>query len=1401
MSISGLNQQYIPNTLDGLSIVDADQIYIDGQLVNLSDYVPYQSATKTVDLNSQIIKTSHTATTSNELVNKGLLDTTINGLVVSIAGSFLDKVTTTPQTVIGNVSYTAQLSSDNFIVPETKEADLAGVVQVSGNYRRLENDAGVTANYRFGSITSSLGVYQATTTGNFASLGLATVTVGKRYKLNINVLGDIASYTSSIQLYASIDGQNPTQSLGPSAGFTPSSTIFQLLTGTFVPAYQYLILLCINASPTGVGLTVKWFGLEMYETGVELEKVTLPLLTASKVPILNSNKQLVASGTDASKLDYLDNVSSDIQTQLNSKLNLSGSNANQNIVIGSYKVQSTATPTIADDLTRKGYVDGAIAAAGAAYVLKAGDTMTGTLAMGANKITTTYTPVNADDLTRKGYVDTQLALKANLAGPQTFSGTHTFSNVAPINLSALTGNRLLGLGVGKDIDTVNVTLLEAFQLSGVTGNIQNQLNAKASLIGPQTFTGTHTFDSATPINLSFLTGQRALIIGPSKNVEVSVTTSAELAHLSGTTSSVQNQLDGKVNDTGDVMTGTLGISGTNVIEFGSGIVGKDSNAGKIGYQTFTTGCLDVVGAGTSSTDRRVRIWDKLGVGTNPADTTLQVAGTGSFTGSVGIGTTTPRAILDVSGDIITSWSNSRIGTQFDTTSSGYYLGMITNVSTRELYLDAQSSDVGGSGAIILRTGSGPAERVRIDKDGQMANAVTGNTLYNLKFVNTASHIDNNAGEVFLFTGFQGHLAIGRNETRNSTTANLCLGVASTEEAQIISTKTDNSGYMPMSFASSQYTFTSGNIGVKRTTAPYSGINFTNDGTGISWGTGSTSYSRIFDDAQLRIITDDNMYFYTGGSAIAPFTYGNLAMYIDNQSAPRIGVGTDAPAYRLDVNGTGRIRNELYVGTEGNASSTIYLGGQVGDAQYEHAVIESRTYTAGTENTELLLFKGNDVIGPSGPDRIRLRANEICLDTYDGATNNRTAESIRMTVKQDGNVGINIRDPLSQLDINRTPARTGTHGSGLGLYVTNGGNTIAEFRDPNGSQGIGIGYNRIYATGSNADQDIQLYARGSGQLRHEARTHEWWANGSGLAFSTMKLLSDGMLEMANAITITGNTTTANSQQFSLRTNGPTFIADNVWGYGTGGNGVLQVGAINSSQYGGRAQDSISCRAWNDGNWIITFSNSAGSIRGQIAGVNSSSVAYNTSSDKRLKDCIHPIEGALDIVQKLEPVHFRWKNDDEYDFGFIAQDVYKVLPHMRPNLTNYIKECSCKRQDICNGVICGHCQTLNDEPVDEEGKPRYYSLDYGRFTPYLVGAVQEIVKQSTLQSEIVQELHSVVTLQQQSRLTEEASLRKHIQVLEERNKVLEAWARDSEAKTRKMEERMEKMASLLAQLISK
>ena len=77
------------------------------------------------------------------------------------------------------------------------------------------------------------------------------------------------------------------------------------------------------------------------------------------------------------------------------------------------------------------------------------------------------------------------------------------------------------------------------------------------------------------------------------------------------------------------------LSGTNTFEWGTGVSGKEQNAGKIGYSTWSTGtndALDMVGAGTTTTNRSVRIWDKLGIGTSSPKALLHVRQDGTAAG-------------------------------------------------------------------------------------------------------------------------------------------------------------------------------------------------------------------------------------------------------------------------------------------------------------------------------------------------------------------------------------------------------------------------------------------------------------------------------------------------------------------------------------------------------------------------------------------------------------------------------------------------------------------------------------------------------------------------------------------------------------------------------------------------
>ena len=101
----------------------------------------------------------------------------------------------------------------------------------------------------------------------------------------------------------------------------------------------------------------------------------------------------------------------------------------------------------------------------------------------------------------------------------------------------------------------------------------------------------------------------------------------------------QIDVNGDINFTGNLRKSgviqTLGgggggssLSGSNTFEWGTGVSGKETNAGKIGYSTFSGAgynyALDIVGAGTSTSNRNVRIYDNIGIGTSSPEAYLHV---------------------------------------------------------------------------------------------------------------------------------------------------------------------------------------------------------------------------------------------------------------------------------------------------------------------------------------------------------------------------------------------------------------------------------------------------------------------------------------------------------------------------------------------------------------------------------------------------------------------------------------------------------------------------------------------------------------------------------------------------------------------------------------------------------
>ena len=212
---------------------------------------------------------------------------------------------------------------------------------------------------------------------------------------------------------------------------------------------------------------------------------------------------------------------------------------------------------------------------------------------------------------------------------------------------------------------------------------------------------------------------------------------------------------------------------------------------------------------------------------------------------------------------------------------------------------------------------------------------------------------------------------------DNTNSRLGLGTASpTSPLHIISSQT-STGNMVILDGSGQTTVDTGiriNSGAGKN--PY-----------IDWVQNGTAKGNMYwDNANSRMV-------HNGQST-------------DNYFAGNVGIGI-TPGYTLDVSGTAHCSGILYVGNNSTATAVgseggkIYLGGTYGDSAFDHNVIVSRLYAA-NESSEMVLFKGNDPAA-AGPDRIRLRAGNICFDTYPAATTDYSATNIRMTINESGYV--------------------------------------------------------------------------------------------------------------------------------------------------------------------------------------------------------------------------------------------------------------------------------------------------------------------------------------------------------------------------------------------------------------
>jgi hypothetical protein len=412
----------------------------------------------------------------------------------------------------------------------------------------------------------------------------------------------------------------------------------------------------------------------------------------------------------------------------------------------------------------------------------------------------------------------------------------------------------------------------------------------------------------------------------------------------------------------------------------------------------------------------------------------------------------------------------------------------------------------------------------------------------------------------------------------------------------------------------------------------------------------------------KTLTNPAINGFTGDTSV--INIGSGQIYKD--ASGNVGIGTTAPGTRLTVAasveagarflGNGLTSAGLFVGYNSaayvyNDSNTpLIFGTNAAESMRITADGNVGIGTSSASTARLVVISP-----PNSPSLLLSDATQSTLTilhepgnllTYQAggsAVQRWVGNSVeRMRIDASGNVGIGTTAPTAPLDVNGNVAITGTARRITGDFsnATNASRTLFQTNVVNNTSNVGI-----------------------------------MPNGSGVSSN---LLLYGGSDPDNA----------SVAQFGMTNSG---TETRIGSFATGTGTVRPVTFV--------MQGAERMRITADGEVYIAGTTDQGAFNLQVNGTGVwGAGAYTNGSDARIKDDIAPIASGLDVVAKLRPVQFRykesWSKDRFLQPGFIAQELQEALAD----------------QPYVEGVV-------------HQG-PEYMSVSYQTLIPVLTKAVQEL-----------------------------------------------------------------------------
>ena len=449
------------------------------------------------------------------------------------------------------------------------------------------------------------------------------------------------------------------------------------------------------------------------------------------------------------------------------------------------------------------------------------------------------------------------------------------------------------------------------------------------------------------------------------------------------------------------------------------------------------------------------------------------------------------------------------------------------------------------------------------------------------------------------------------------------------------------------------------------------------------GSSTTSQAQGF-------ITNDNSVLTIGssvsGSVVKDIAFASPStmMYIDGSTAS-VGIGTTSPdgklhVYQSDASITPDADADDFI-IEGNGATGMTIGSsassvgsirfadsgspRAGMIYYNHVGNEMRFYTVATERMRID-SSGNVGIGATSP------AKPLHLKRTSGWA----------TMRLEG-----ASDSGGELEFYAASTKKGSiwfgNDGGFNVRVNGADDTIkinsSRVMAVGGGSPLGTNSGTIQAGGDVAATDnfttlgthlSLVYTAGTGQEMHISRS-----NGNRVATFTEGqnlLLGD----------ITSNYLTYGALQVARG------------GYTAGHGGIVGFFDTDVSVASSNLIQALSFSGDSDatGGAFIRFSDSNSTL-GQITAANGTQCSYGVSSDERLKENIVDASSQLDLINNIRVREFDWKVNGYHEVGMIAQELNTVVP----------------------SVVQEGGDDITEQP---------WTVDYGKLTPYLIKAIQEL-----------------------------------------------------------------------------